>query len=196
MRFLLAALLLFIVPARGWCGEPAWRVLIEPKFMKHEVAFEIPGSKRAELVPVLLKDGEPVCMTRGEFSSLKTDSEKFLKTARKNASAELKKLTPEFIRDRKKVIEFATLTSDSPLTASVVLAPDFLKMFEEMLGPKIIVAIPNRYTVYIFPALASHYREYATMILEDYRATPYPVSMEAFELSADGLRTVGVYQEP
>lgn len=194
--FLLAALLFFLIPARGRCGDPAWRVLIEPEFMKHEVAFPIPESKRAEMAPALLKEGNPVCMTRREFDALKTDWKTFLQTARENASEELKKLTPEFTRDKKQVIEFATLTSSSPLTAGVVLAPDFLKMFGDSLGPKVIVAIPNRYTVYVFPALASHYREYASMIFEAYRATPYSVSTEAFELSADGLKAVGVYQEP
>jgi hypothetical protein len=34
------------------------------------------------------------------------------------------------------------------------------------------------------------------MVLEAYKATPYPVSREVFELSANGLRAVGVYEEP
>lgn len=188
--------LLALAPSRGWCGDPAWRVLIEPKFMRHEVAFPILKSQRAELVPAWIKDGEPVCMSRKEFGALKTEWKIFLQTAQENASEELKKLKPEFTRNSKKVIEFATLTSESPLTAGTVLAPDFLKMFGDTLGPKVIVAIPNRYTVYVFPALASRYREYTPMIAAAYRDTPYPVSMEAYELSDEGLKTVGVYEEP
>src|SRR5450432_4031102 len=60
-RFVWVALralaLLLLSSVRGWCGDPAWRVLIEPKFMRHEVAFEIPKSRRAELIPALVQDG-------------------------------------------------------------------------------------------------------------------------------------------
>jgi len=183
-------------PARGWCADPAWRVLIEPKFMKHEVSHPIAGSTRAVLVPALLKEDGPACMSQTEFDALGVDWKTFLEAARANASDELKKLTPAYTRDRKKVIEFATLTSDSPLVASTILSPDFLKLFADTLGPKVIVVVPDRYTVYVFPVLASRYQEYLSMVSDTYRATSYPVSMEAYELSDQGLKTVGVYQEP
>jgi hypothetical protein len=199
-RFVCVALwalaLLLLPTVHGWCGDPAWRVLIEPKFIRHEVVLPIPGSKRAELTPVLWENGEIVFPKKAEFDTLNVDMKTILQLARQNASDELKKLKPVFIRNRKKVIEFATLTSDSPLTASVVLSPDFLKMFDETLGPKVIVAIPNRFTVYVFPALASSYRDYSAMVSEAYRSTSYPVSMEAYEVSADGLKTIGLYEEP
>jgi len=171
-------------------------MLIEPKFMKHEVSYGIPGSERAVLAPALVKDGEPVCLSEKEFKALEVDQKAFLAAAEENAAVELKKLTPEFTRNRKKVIQYATIISESPLTASVVLAPGFLKLFTDTLGPKVIVAIPNRYTIYVFPVLASHYQDYAPMISEAYRATSYPVSMEAYELSEQGLKAVGLYPEP
>lgn len=192
----LLPLLLLLLPVCGWGADPAWRLLIEPKFMPHEVSYPIASSERTVLVPALLKDGEPVCMSQREFKALAVNQKDFTRAALENASAELGKLTPEFTRNRKDVIEYATLTSASPLTASTVLAPDFLKKFADTLGPKIILAIPNRYTVYIFPALASHYQDYASMVGEAYRATSYPVSMEAYELSEKGLRAIGLYQEP
>jgi len=164
--------------------------------MKHEVSYPIAGSQRAVLVPAIVKDGEPVCLSQKEFNALGVDWKTFLQAAQENASEDLKKLTPDYIRNRKKVIESASLTSESPLTASVILSPDFLKMFADTLGPKLIIAIPNRYTIYVFPALASHFQDYSPMVYEAYRATSYPVSMEAYELSAEGLKTIGIYQEP
>jgi hypothetical protein len=193
---LCAAALLVLAPLHGRCADSEWRVLIEPKFIRHEVALPISGSKRAELTPVLWKNGEIVFPKKSEFDALNVDMKTILQLARQRASDELKKLTPEFTRNRKKVIEFATLSSDSPLTASVVLSPDFLKMFAETLGPKVIVAIPNRFNVFVFPALASNYRDYAPMIADAYRASSYPVSMEAYEVSAEGLKTIGLYEEP
>ncbi len=187
---------LLLRPACGWCADPGWRVLIEPTFMKPPVTYEIPGAKRAVLVPALIKDGEPVYLSQKEFKSLGVDWKTFLDAARENATQELKKLTPDYTRDKKKVIIFATLTSDSELTASTVLSPEFLKMFQDTLGDKVIVVIPNRYTVYVFPALASHYEEYTPMVAEAYHSSTYPVSMEAYELSNKGIKTIGLYQEP
>jgi hypothetical protein len=164
--------------------------------MKPPVTYEIPGAKRAVLVPALIKDGEPVYLSQKEFKALGVDWKIFLEAARGNATEELKKLTPDYTRDKKKVIEFATLTSDSELTASTVLSPEFLKMFQDTLGDKVIVVIPNRYTVYVFPVLASHYQEYTPMVAEAYHSSTYPVSMEAYELSDKGIKTIGLYQEP
>ena len=189
-------LVLVLTTPYGRCADPAWRVLIEPKFMKPPVTYEIPKSQRAVLVPALLKDGEPVYMSQKEFKALGVDWKAFLDAARANATEELKKLTPEYTRNRKKVIEFATLTSDSELTAGTVLSPEFLKMFQDTIGDKVIVVIPNRYTVYVFPVLASRYQDYTPMVAEAYHATSRPVSMEAYELSDKGLRTIGLYQEP
>jgi len=58
------------------------------------------------------------------------------------------------------------------------------------------VVMPNRFTVFVFPKLASEYEEYSPMILEAFHATPYPVSLEVFEETDDGLKAIGVYDEP
>ncbi|MGV3533182.1 MAG: hypothetical protein ACO1QR_12490, partial [Chthoniobacteraceae bacterium] len=78
----------------------------------------------------------------------------------------------------------------------VVLSPKFLELFKDTLGPKVLVVVPNRFTAYVFPRLASTYREYSPGIFADYRATAHPVSVEVFELSAAGLTAIGAYEEP
>ena len=99
------------------------------------------------------------------------------------------------MRSSKKVIEYAAVTSDDPLTATAVLSPDFLKTFADIFGRKLLVAIPNRYTIFVFPSLATNYRDYAPMIISAYHDTPYPVSIEVFEASKDGLRATGTVEE-
>lgn len=194
---MLVPVVLMLVCESARCADPAWRVLIEPTFMKPPVTHPIEKSQKAALVPALLnKEGEPVYLSEKEFKALGVDWKTFLAAARENATVELKKLTPEYTRNRKKVIEYATLTSDSELTASTVLSPEFLKMFADTMGDKVIVVIPNRYTVYVFPVLASDYQYYTPMVAEAYRETDHPVSMEAYELSDKGLITIGLYQEP
>jgi hypothetical protein len=60
----------------------------------------------------------------------------------------------------------------------------------------VLLVVPNRSTAFVFPALAGNHRDYWPMVFEAYRATPFPVSIEVFELSARGLRAVGAFQEP
>ena len=77
-----------------------------------------------------------------------------------------------------------------------MLAEKFADLFKDTLGDKLLVTIPNRTTAYIFPALASRYQEYSPLIFAAYRDTPFPVSTEVFELSKDGFKAVGAFEEP
>jgi hypothetical protein len=55
--------------------------------------------------------------------------------------------------------------------------------------------VPNRYSVFVFPALASEYRNYAPMILRAYQDSAYPVSLEVFEVSAAGIKAIGLFED-
>lgn len=191
---MLLGLLLASRAAAQMPGPAQWHVLIEPKFMRPEIAFPIAGAERTVLVPGYLAEGGEVrYFSKKEWDALAMDWVEFQSRSAGNATDN--KVKVELSRDRKKVIQYAALTSDSPLTATALLSPDFLKKFSELFGAKLLVAVPNRYTVYVFPKLASSYRDYAPMILEAYHATAYPVSTEVFEVSADGLRAIGTFEE-
>jgi hypothetical protein len=71
-----------------------------------------------------------------------------------------------------------------------------LKLFADTLGDRVLLVVPSRYRAYVFPKLASRYLEYTPMVFEAYRATEFPVSVELFELGADGMKAVGIYEEP
>lgn len=172
-----------------------WHLLIEPSFMKPAVSFPISGAQRTLFVPAYLDDGnEPVYFTKQQFDSLGVNFDAFLKQSLANATD--KKVSAEFVRNGKQVIKYATLHSDNPLTATMVISPDFLKMFADVFGDKFLVALPNRFTVYVFPKLASDYKSYAELVMGDYNDSPYPVSLEVFEVSADGLKAIGTYERP
>jgi hypothetical protein len=94
------------------------------------------------------------------------------------------------------VIQYAELKSERPIVASAVLAPKFLEMFKDTLGEKVLLVVPSRFKAYVFPALASNYQDYYPMVFEAYRGTAWPISVEVFEVSAEGMRAVGVYKEP
>jgi hypothetical protein len=98
---------------------------------------------------------------------------------------------PNLIRDSRGVLEMAVLTTDSPLLATAVLTKGFLSKFSALFGPELILAIPARNKVYVFPKLANRLPAMKQIIRDDFLISPAPVSLELFELSAKGLRTVG-----
>lgn len=85
----------------------------------------------------------------------------------------------------------AVISSDSPLTASCILLPGFLKRFSAIFGPELIVAIPSRNKIYVFPKLANQIPSMIETIRDDFLISPQPVSTELFELSKKGIRTIG-----
>lgn len=173
-----------------------WWVLIEPKFMRPPVAVAVPGSQRTVLAAGFTDALDVEIMSREQFGRLDVGWDVFARRATENAERFLGTLEPKFTRDGTGVIQFATISSDRPLVAAAALAPGFAKRFADTLGPEFLVAVPNRYLVYAFPKLASHYREYAPMVLDAYDATPYPVSLEVFEVTRDSFRAIGVYERP
>jgi hypothetical protein len=173
-----------------------WWVLLEPKFMKPAVGMAIPGATRTVLAPGYTEGLDLEPMSAEQFEKLALAWKDFAGRASGNAAQFLETLKPEFTRDSEGVIQFATLSSDRPLVASTALAPEFRAVFEKTLGPEFLVVIPNRYLIYAFPKLASRYREYGPMVIDAYDATPYPVSLEVFEVTREGLRGIGVYERP
>ena len=194
---ILAVLVWFMTLLTSHAADPAtWRVWLEPKFMRAPVSTPVAQSERTEIASGVLRDEELQTLSKAEWEGLGVTWVEFNQRAQMNATADLAELKPEYIRNRRKVIEYAVLRSERPIVATAVLAPRFLQLFQDTLGPKVLVAIPNRYTAYVFPALASNYPDYAPMIFRDYRGTPFPVSVEVFEFSPEGIKTVGAYEEP
>lgn len=170
-----------------------WHVLIEPHFMDPEVSFPISGARSTLLVPGYMSGGDPRYFSKKDWDALGLTWDAFRLRAAQNATE--KKFHAQLVRDDEtKVVQYAAIISDDPLTATMVLSPDFLKKFKDIFGPAIIVAMPNRYTVYVFPALASQYNEYAPLILGDFQNSAYPVSLEVFELSSAGIRAIGKFE--
>jgi hypothetical protein len=172
-------------------GLPAqWFLLPEPTFMGHEIAWGIPGSRTAVLVPVLGGGRDPVPLVPSALagnSSLTRQG--ILGEAAMNAAALLDRIRPEYVRDERGVLLYVRIASENPLTASVVLAPDFASRFRDTIGPDVVVAIPNRFRVLVFPRSAPP-PGLSDAVFAEYHASPYPISREIFEPGAGRLRAV------
>lgn len=195
-RFSIFAALVLALGARAQEPQAAWRVWLEPKFMKAPVTAPIAGAKKTVLAGGTLGAEGFVTMPQAGFTALKVAWEMFFAQARENAAAELAELKPRYERDGKKVIVYAALESAKPIVAGAVLAPKFLESFKDTLGETVLVVVPNRYTAFVFPKLASRYAEYAPMVFRAYHETSWPVSVEVFEVSAEGWKCIGAYEEP
>jgi hypothetical protein len=189
----LFALLFFCHQAAAQQDQTRWHVLIEPTFMRPEVSFPISGARHTVLVPGYMSAGDPHYFSKKDWEALGLTWEAFRARAALNASE--KKLSGDLIRDRNKVVQYAAISSDYPLTATMVLAPDFLKKFKDIFGETVLVAIPDRFTVFVFPSVASQYKDYAQLVLEAYHDSAYPVSLEVFEVSSAGMKAIGAYEE-
>jgi hypothetical protein len=175
-------------------ADETWHLLIEPTFMRYESGWPIQGAQRTVLVPARYLNGELLPLQRDEVLSLGVTRDEILASAPKAASEVLAKLTPRFIRDENKVIQCAVLESESPLTASAVLAPEFAALFSETLGPDVLVAIPNRFRIFVFPKGTPAYQRFSDLVIAEYDSSAYPVSKELFSVRKGKLIAVGSYR--
>jgi hypothetical protein len=195
MRKLKCALsfLLVAIVARS-AAEETWHLLIEPTFMHYEASWPIDGAERTVLVPARYVNGEVLPLKSNDILTLGATRDTILASAPKAASEVLATLTPRFIRDENKVIQCAVLESASPLTASAVLAPEFGTLFRETLGPEILVAVPNRFRIFVFPQGTPAFQRFSEIVIAEYDSSSYPVSKELFTLRKGKLTAVGSYR--
>lgn len=188
------ALLLGVTGIAG-AAEP-WILLPEPKFMGYQVTRPIPSAKATVLVAAQVGFyGTEYARSEGWQTAGVTDEVLWAET-RKAAAEWLKKVTPEYVRNRQKVVQFAVLRSSEVPVAVTVLAPEFWKQFEEVFGPKMRVVVPNRNTVYVFPDLESDLNAYTPMVMKAWKSEAPKVSLEVFQLTDKGLKAVGAFEEP
>jgi hypothetical protein len=166
-------------------------LLLGGSFEKTPVHRFLPGSRRTILFPARVG-------SLGEITPLSNPPgigggswEPFLKGARERSDLLLATMDPVMIRDSRGVIQMAVIHTDDPMTASCVLAPGFLRRFSAFFGPELIIAIPARNKIYVFPKLANRIPDTSQTIRDDYLISPMPVSSELFELSKKGIRAIG-----
>ena len=168
-----------------------WFLLPEPKFMGHEAVLPIRDARATVLaVARMSADGIEFAGAAG------AKAEELAAESAARATEWLRGAEVALVRDRRKVVEYAVVRSDKAPVCATLFSPDFLKRFEDVFGPKMLVVIPNRQAVFVFPGVGTDPGAFAELILEEWRGRAPKVSLEVFELSAAGLRAVGRIEEP
>jgi len=191
--FLLSALFFYGAGAglHGSDEKSSLALLFGGYFERPPIHRFLPGSKRTLLFPArITSHGEITPLGSGDRMSPK-DWDAFVKRSREDTSVLMATINPLMVRDNHQVIQAAVISSDDPILASCILNPGFLRRFSAIFGPELIVAIPSRTKIYVFPKLANRLAEMARTIRDDYLISPQPVSTELFELSKKGMRTIG-----
>ncbi|MCP4846757.1 MAG: hypothetical protein GY899_02280 [Verrucomicrobiaceae bacterium] len=171
-------------------------LLIQPRNLSAGVFVLLPGARETTYTAAYQGTIGLRNYQRDEFrKEFPGGWKQFLAKGKKAASDHLKTLKPKYQRNSKKVIEYALLESDHPLTATTVIVDEFRDLFKETLGDQLLIVIPDRFTVYVFPKLASTIGEHQRKFMQLFGDAVYPASSEIFELTGKGLRAFGSFKE-
>jgi hypothetical protein len=165
--------------------------ILDPKFYRAPVFEAIPGSSKTVLAYYRLDGENLVPATLDEARNRAAMKEQSLARAR----LLLKNLTPSPVRDAHGTITALVFESTDPALSSILLLPEINKRFEDILGPEILAAAPNRRTFYLFPRLASNLQTFATTILALYHNDAWPISYEIFAPSNGVLRATNEFDD-
>lgn len=166
---------------------------IEPVAMRTDAARLLPGSKLTVIVPAREDEFGLSRLSKDQLAATGLKWEQFLNQAAATAATHLKSLKPDIHRDKKGAAQYAVLKSESHLTASIILCPEFFTQFRETFGDRLVVLVPDRFTVYVFPRGFTDFQTMGPGIMEQHATSVWPCSQEAFEITSAGLKCLGAF---
>ena len=93
------------------------------------------------------------------------------------------------------MIDYAILKSEDPFLGSIILSKKLHEKFKNEFGENIHVIIPERGTVYLFPAEGGKLNGYGPSIVKRFRESGQPVSIEVFLLTSTGYEIIGELED-
>ncbi len=166
-------------------------VMVEPKVLHTTTAHELAGSRNTILTPATeLKSGSKL-LDDEAWKELGMAWPVYLAKAKAAAARHLATLTPEIHKDERGTVEYLKFTSPRHLTSSIILCPELLKLAAPQLGDKIVALVPDRFTVYLFPRQSGAFIKHGSEVATLFTDAIYPASDEAFEISENGLKSIG-----
>ncbi len=157
----------------------------EPKAMRGTYSITLPGSQQTTFNCYRETTNSPTgveAYSTEAFTKLGLSVESFAARARNAADKRLLQLKPDLIKGDDGKIAYAVYRGNSPLYATLLLAPSLPKIFAELFGPEIWVAAPDRHALYVFPAKAELLDDFAADLAERYSTDPFAASCEIFSL--------------
>ena len=169
-------------------------LLIEPRSMRSAVSMIIPGAQHTVYSAGYMGSLGVIHYKAEEFrANFKSGWKQFRENALKDAAKHLEKIKPELIKNSENMIEYALIQSKDPLTVSTIILPQFREKFRDLLGPELLVVVPNRSTILVFSGFANNINLYKKTFINLYKDSIYPVSREIFRIIGSGIRAIDDY---
>lgn len=161
--------------------------LPEPKVLRSKHSIFPQGAKFTVFTPAKQIEGRLglAVYDEAEFKKLGISPESFIERAGKAADARLATMQPEFIKDDEGKTRYAVFRGENPLIASLVVAPSLAKPFTSLFGEELWAVLPDRNSLYIFPAKPEMLEEFTADLAERYELSPYAASCEVFRIRAN-----------
>lgn len=198
LSLLLASSLLTAEEAPKPAEAPAKRVgvIFGGAFESFDITGPIEGAKTTKMAAHYEWDFGVRPFTKKTWEERALTWERFFPMARQVADNVATKLEPKLIRDHRGIVLYAIIADEDPFLTSVILSPKLHERFKDTLGDRIQVLLLERNRIYLFPATGGTLEEFGPALVEEYRQSRFPVSLEIFLLDRDGFRVVGELARP
>jgi hypothetical protein len=189
MRLLFSLLLLVANTLHAQTERKLETLLLmpEPKAMRTVFSIVPAGAKQTVLTPYRESAGSPGGIepySQASFAKLGLSVETFAERAKSAADKRLTQMQPELKKGEDGKIAYAVYRGESSLFPTLLIAPSLPKIFEELFGKEIWVAMPDRHALYVFPARPDILQEFTADLAERYAEDAFAASCEVFSLKA------------
>jgi hypothetical protein len=123
--------------------------------------------------------------TDDEFAKLGISADAFEKKARQAAERLLTVYRPELIKDEAGRVRYGVYRGEKAIFACLMMAPSLGKVFENVFGKEVIVAMPDRNALYVFPPNPTVVDDFAGDLEFRYESTLSAASDEVFIIKAE-----------
>lgn len=176
---------LFASAGAGESLLPSIGLLLEPKFTDPARCLEIPGAQETVLVAARSTPSGAFPLSAKEWDAASLTWEEVRAAAWARAGRLQESMVIQWKRDARKVYHYAWIESNDPFLSSVIFSPGFANRFREFLGNEVLVVVPDRFTLFIFPRYGRTLEEQGPGLVRRYEEALFKVSLEVFLLTGD-----------
>lgn len=184
-------------PAQSAAKLESFIMLPEPKAMRTDLSRLLPDAKKTVISPARETTETPgvKVYSDDEFKKLGISVETFLERSRTAADRRLATIVPDYVKDADGRLRYAVYRGDSPLIASLLVAPSLGQLFQKTFSGDVWAVLPDRNSLFIFPARPDALAEFTVDLRDRFDSNPFAASPEIFLLKPDGKlpRVVGAF---
>lgn len=166
-------------------------IIFEGGFESPDIARKPSGAEKTLMVPFYEWDYGVRSFSKEEWDTRELKWDDLLERSEKLGDQLVAKVEPKLVRDERGVVRYAFLAAKEPFLSTVVFSDKFREQFKDTLGDNLLIVFIDRGLLYAFPAVGGSIEEYGPSLVDEFRVTPLPVSLEVFLLNDSGMKVIG-----